>query len=217
MKIQVKQTEGLQIPKVATSASAGYDVVTITEPEIVGEMTEANAWKHIDYIQYRTGLFTSPQSNEYHHNYHTLIFPRSSVRRYNLILANCIGLVDNDYRGEIILCFKYLWQPEDLEIYTAPTRILGKINMDKIYKINDKIGQLVAEVTNPIEWMVVAELDQTVRGEDGFGSSDILKIAPKKDSGNVTPGLTITERYLKTGGISIKERYSNEVKKRKET
>ena len=99
-------------------------------------------------------------------------------------MANSVGLADTDYRGEIILRFKYIWNPEDFivqrtfkinergEPLNDSFSILGKINPNKIYKNGDKIGQLVAEVTNTVDWIVVADLTSTVRGSGGFGSSD---------------------------------------------
>lgn len=202
--IQVKNIEGKTIIPVAGSElAAGYDIVAIDDPIIVGEEVVKDGeffpyYKRIDYIEYHTALHISPQvPSEYvHHNpdfYHTLLHPRSSVRKYNLVLANSIGLVDNDYRGEIICCFKYIWQPEDflMETEFVPTfdggdqsigtshptgRLLGKLNREKIYKKGDKIAQLVAEKTNPMSFLLVSELDATERGAGGFGSTDKPKI-----------------------------------------
>lgn len=190
MRIHVKESERLIVPKAATPQASGYDVVALEEPNIVGEK-DGDSWKSIDYIEYRTGLFTAPQQDPYGHNYHTLIFPRSSVRKYNLVLANSIGLIDNDYRGEIILCFKYIWQPQDMfwtvqaeSDVTGRKTIRGYVDTNKIYKKGDKIGQLVSEVTNNIDWVVVADLSATVRGSGGFGSTNERKIveAPKEAS-----------------------------------
>jgi dUTP pyrophosphatase len=225
MKIQVKQTKGLQIPKAATSKSAGYDVLALTDFEIVGNQIEASAWKSIDYVEYHTGLFTSPQTDEYRHDYHTLIFPRSSVSKYNLILANCIGLVDNDYRGELILRFKYIWQPED---FTAQQKqaggqfweIFGNPNEEKMYKKGDKIGQLVSDITIPMDWMVVAELDLTQRGEGGFGSTDNVKTMAERFAQKPTveeiakETFTIIDQYQKAGGVPTPMPYSEQVKQR---
>lgn len=185
MNIHVKNTTELVVPQPGSPKSSGYDVVALAAPKIVGEGAGRQWWKRIDYIEYRTGLFIAPQSRMLQpvdlklkpvgqatelESYHTLIFPRSSVSKYNLLLANSIGLVDNDYRGEIILRFKYIWQPEDLSL--VENNIVGAINLTKIYNKGDKIGQLVAEVTNPIDWVVVADLTETIRGAGGFGSTD---------------------------------------------
>ncbi len=198
MRIHVKQAENLTLPKEGSSQSAGYDVVALEEPKIIGiETDNLLFWKSIDYIEYKTGLFIAPQTDNYGHDYHTLIFPRSSVSKYNLILANCIGLIDTDYRGEILLRFKYIWQPEDFVAIINPNMeltnggsiekisdttarfkldIVGKVNVNKLYKKGERIGQLVAEITNQVDWIVVADLSSTIRGHGGFGSTDQKKI-----------------------------------------
>jgi len=195
--IKVKNIEGKTvIPVAGSKLAAGYDMVVIDDPIIVGEETVKEGeffpfYKRIDYIEYHTGLYIAPVNDaQYTHNnkevYHSLIHPRSSVRKYNLVLANSIGLVDNDYRGEILVCFKYIWQPEDYMVEfqqvevsegafkSEPTgNLLGRVNRDKIYKKGDKIAQLVADKTNPIEFLLVTDLEATERGEGGFGSSGI--------------------------------------------
>jgi dUTPase len=226
MKIHVKEAKNLSVPATATSNSAGYDVVALEDPKIVG-VKDGDYWKSIDYIEYKTGLFTAPQPDSYGHNYHTLIFPRSSVRKYNLVLANSIGLIDNDYRGEIILCFKYLWQPEDFVILANPNeemsksftkisdtvsslnwKMVGKINESKIYKKGDKLGQLVAEVTNTIDWVVVADLSATLRGAGGFGSTTDRKVeAPKEAS-------SLIDKWKSVGETPLPQKYEVVAKER---
>jgi dUTP pyrophosphatase len=103
--------------------------------------------------------------------------PRSSVSKYNLVLCNSVGLVDESYRGEIRARFKYIAQAEDMIIsqvcdhkgYSFPLEI--KINKEKIYKKGDKIAQLVISPTFEAEFVFVENLDETERGSGGFGSS----------------------------------------------
>lgn len=236
--IQVKNIEGKTVLPVAGSQrAAGYDIVAVEEPTIVGtqlppSFNEPDWWKAIDYIEYHTQLFISPQpsrrenTGEVVENYHTLLHPRSSVRKYNLLLANSIGLIDNDYRGEIIMCFKYIFQPEDLMFgdvsdTSVPTdshiqMILGRINQAKIYKKGDKIGQLVVDPTNPAIFKLVSELDATNRGEGGFGSTDAQQQAPAVAPLPRTEGVfgTIAETYQQAGGVQVKKRYIDEIKER---
>lgn len=238
--IQVKNIEGkTSLPVPGSKVAAGYDIIALADPTIVGTQlppsyNEPNWWKSIDYIEYKTGLFISPQPDNYGNNYHTNIFPRSSVRKYNLVLANSIGLVDNDYRGELLVCFKYIWQPEDFiwgEVRDntkgdqAPKEpmMLGKINEAKIYKKGDKIAQLVTDVTNPTQYVLVSELNQTVRGTGGFGSTDKQpnsESIPEVKTGlgmpkNYTEGVFgLAEAYQKVGGVPVKKRYIDELKER---
>lgn len=181
MKIQVLKNETYQshdnLPKKGTDRATGYDVIATSKPEIVGEQNEHGGYKRIDYIQYRTNLKLAVQKDRVYSNFgytdidhDVLAFPRSSVSKYNLILANCIGLVDADYRGEVLLRFKYIFQPEDYSIIS--NQIVGNVNETKIYNMGDKICQLKVTRVENIEFVLVDELDATNRGEGGFGSTD---------------------------------------------
>ena len=182
MKIQILKNETYQtvdnLPKKGTDRATGYDIIATSGPEIVGEKNyEIGGYKRIDYIQYRTNLKLAVQKDRVYSNFgytdidhDVLAFPRSSVSKYNLILANCIGLVDADYRGEVLLRFKYIFQPEDYSIVSQ--QIVGNVNETKIYNVGDKICQLKVTRVENIEFVLVDELDATNRGEGGFGSTD---------------------------------------------
>ena len=163
----------IEPPKQATEHSAGYDVTALSEPIIVGDIVNFpldnfTLYRRIDYIQYHTGIYISPESP----NEHIEILPRSSVSNKNLILANGIGLIDADFTQEILLRFHYIPAAEDLFVLPEAgiTRIYYKINYEKIYSKNDRIGQLVARTTIPIKFELVDFLSQTAR-VGGFGSS----------------------------------------------
>jgi dUTP pyrophosphatase len=204
MKIYVKKVEGLTLPKKASEVAAGNDIVATSDPKIVGEKTDENTWERVDYIEYETNLYIAPEAV----TFHTLIHPRSSVSKYNLVLANSIGLVDNDYRGMVICRFKYVWQPQDFS-FTSDERLLGSINFEKIYKKGDTIAQLVFEPTVQADWVVVDDLNQTKRGEGGFGSTDKPKVEPRPIIGK-----SLADMYNEAGGVPVKERYSEEIRKR---
>jgi len=182
MKIQVLKNESYQsvdnLPKKGTDRATGFDVVVTSEPEIVGEKYENGAYKRIDYIQYKTNLKLAVQKDRQFSNfgytdldYDILAFPRSSVSKYNLVLANCIGLIDADYRGEVLLRFKYIWQPEDYRIRTD-NLLEGNVNSTKLYNKDDKVCQLKVTKVENVEFVLVDELDSTTRGDGGFGSTD---------------------------------------------
>ena len=182
MKIQVLKNESYQsvdnLPKKGTDRATGFDVVVTSEPEIVGEKYENGAYKRIDYIQYKTNLKLAVQKDRQFSNfgytdldYDILAFPRSSVSKYNLVLANCIGLIDADYRGEVLLRFKYIWQPEDYKIRTD-NLFEGNVNSTKLYNKGDKVCQLKVTKVENVEFVLVDELDSTTRGDGGFGSTD---------------------------------------------
>ena len=77
--------------------------------------------------------------------------PRSSIFQTGLSLCNCIGTIDEPYRGEVCAFF-YDIVPE-----------LPK------YKKGDRIVQVKVGVTLPIEWEEVDEIRETERGDGGFG------------------------------------------------
>lgn len=227
MKIFVKKTEGITTPIQGTEVSAGYDIIAASDPEIKGviaytnEETKVNYYSSIDYIEYKTGLFIAPELR----NIHTLILARSSISKYNLVLANGIGLIDNDYRGELLLRFKYILQPEDMKVNrnfisgkpdVLDLSFCGIVNTKKIYSKGDRIGQLVAEETIRMEFPLVKDLAQTQRGEGGFGSTDRQKIQipPAEIKSNLLK-TSITDLYEKSGGVQTKIPYSEEIKQRK--
>ena len=221
MKIQVLKNETYQstdnLPKKGTDRATGFDVVVTSDPEIVGELYENGSYKRIDYIQYKTNLKLAVQKDRQFSNfgyndldYDILAFPRSSVSKYNLVLANCIGLIDADYRGEVLLRFKYIWQPEDY-LVRIDKLLEGYVNFTKLYNKGDKVCQLKVTKVENVEFVLVDELDSTNRGDGGFGSTDtkvtdqtkqqMRNIADlyEKISGNIT---TPSKKYVD----SIKER-----------
>jgi dUTPase len=236
MKIYVKRVDGLTLPfqavkkdkdgNVVKTNAAAYDVIATSDPKIVGEGSKfEKAWRRIDYIEYETGLYVQPSTQ----THHLLIYPRSSNSKYNLLLANGVGLIDNDYRGQICVRFKYSWQPEDLkipqEVNMSIGQIVGEVNYDKIYKKGDVVCQILCESTTGIEWVFVDELNQTVRGEGGFGSTSPIEITEKTlgynpnavpiiDRMKKLPG--IVDKYKEAGGIPVKLSYSEEIKKREQ-
>jgi len=178
MKLFVKNVKGLVIPSQAKEGDAAYDIIATSPPIIVGTkiqrpMDGMDLWSKIDYIEYRTGLFIEPMED-----FHTLLLARSSISKTNLILANGIGLVDSDYRGELICRFKYITQPEDFVILNegGGTRIYCIINQDAIYQQGQKIIQIKPSPNIPITFEVVEKLGETTRGSGGFGSSDAKQV-----------------------------------------
>ena len=221
MKIQVLKNDTYQsvdnLPKKGTDRATGFDVIVTSDPEIIGEIYENGAYKRVDYIQYKTNLKLAVQKERVFSNfgytdldYDILAFPRSSISKYNLTLANCIGLIDADYRGEVLLRFKYQWQPEDYKIRTD-NLLEGRVNFTKLYNKGDKVCQLKVTKLENVEFVLVDELDSTTRGDGGFGSTDnkstentkqqMQNIADlyEKISGNTT---TPSKKYID----AIKER-----------
>jgi dUTP pyrophosphatase len=83
-----------------------------------------------------------------------LIFPRSSVRNQELILSNCVGVIDSGYRGELQATFK-------------KTQGLDSIK----YKVGERGAQIIILPYPTIYMTEVPELSDTERGAGGFGST----------------------------------------------
>jgi dUTPase len=144
----------------------GHDVTSIKDPTIVGKKYKNNLYLSIDYIEYDCGIKVDTfQKNE--NQIYCLVFPRSSISLKNLMLANSVGIIDPTYTDSIKLRFKYIYQPEDIEIVDNIFAI--KINPEKIYKIGEKIAQIVFSEDKNIEITYVEHLSEYSRG--GFGST----------------------------------------------
>jgi dUTP pyrophosphatase len=83
-----------------------------------------------------------------------LVFPRSSVRNQDLILSNCVGVIDSGYRGELQATFK-------------KTQGLDSIS----YNVGERGAQIIILPYPTIYMTEVPELSETERGTGGFGST----------------------------------------------
>ena len=83
-----------------------------------------------------------------------LVFPRSSVRNQDLILSNCVGVVDSGYRGELQATFK---KTNGLDSFK--------------YKVGERGAQIIILPYPTIYMTEVPELSDTERGTGGFGST----------------------------------------------
>ena len=81
------------------------------------------------------------------------LFPRSSISKTPLRLANSIGLIDGGYRGELVGMVDNIYD-EDFHV-----------------KRGERYFQLVAVDSSPIDFELVEELSESSRGEGGFGST----------------------------------------------
>lgn len=172
-KVIISNEDSIKNP--ANDGDVGFDLIACEHPVIVGEkVDELNPYyKSISYIEYDTGLKIQPEEG-----YYSLVYPRSSISKTNLVLANSVGVIDNGYRGTIKLRFKYVAQPEDIsfygtikqEDYYPSYHACTEVNELKIYKKGDRIGQLVF-VKCEIPTCEIGEVSETERGEGGFGST----------------------------------------------
>lgn len=83
-----------------------------------------------------------------------LIYARSGLAcKRGLAPANCVGVIDSDYRGEIMVALhNYSNVPQEVEP-------------------GERVAQLVIAPYIPAEFVEADELTETARGEGGFGST----------------------------------------------
>ena len=81
------------------------------------------------------------------------LFPRSSISKTPLRMSNSIGLIDGGYRGEIMASCDNIK------------------NVPYIIKKGQRLFQLVSTDSSPISYKIVDSLEDSTRGEGGFGST----------------------------------------------
>ena len=87
-------------------------------------------------------------------DYVALVYARSGLGiKHGVAPANCVGVIDSDYRGEIIVALTNL---SDTDYTIQP---------------GDRVAQLVIMPVTQADISVVDELDETERGAGGFGST----------------------------------------------
>jgi len=142
MKVRIKKlSPEAVIPTYAKVGDAGMDMVAT---KIINET--------LDSITYGTDI-----AMEIPEGFVGLVFPRSSIRKTHLQLSNSVGVIDSGYRGELQATFK---------------KVQGISNnaLDN-YKVGDRIMQIMIIPHPPIQFEEVDELNNTERGEGGFGST----------------------------------------------
>lgn len=140
LKVQ-KLHPGAVIPKFAKPGDAGLDLVAVEK------VSDPEGYA-IGSTVYRFGLAV-----EIPEGFVGLMFPRSSIAKYDQTLSNCVGVIDSGYRGEL------------------QAILSDKIAMAKQYEVGDRVCQLVIVPYASVEILEAVHLSETVRGTTGFGSS----------------------------------------------
>lgn len=145
MKILFKKLrEDAVIPIKATAYSAGYDICSVSDEDIIIPSGEI--------IMIHTGISAAPERKDTA----LFVFPRSGLgSKYGITLANSVGVIDSDYRGEIMV----------------PLINHGRESF--IVSSGMRIAQLVVMPVFSQEWIESEDLGETERGESGFGSSGL--------------------------------------------
>ncbi len=129
------------LPEYKTEGAAGMDLcAAISEPIEL---------KPLERTLIPTGL-----KIELEHGYEAQVRPRSGLSiRHGITLINCVGTIDEDYRGE--LCVP----------------IVNLSNESYTIQPDERIAQMLITRVEQAKLEVVTELSETTRGEGGFGST----------------------------------------------
>jgi dUTP pyrophosphatase len=132
---------GLNLPTYATAQSAGMDLSAALEEAFVLEPQER-------------ALIPTGLSIALPIGYEAQVRPRSGLAlKHGITVLNAPGTIDADYRGEVKVLLANLGQ----EAFTIERGM--------------RIAQMVIAKHETVSWSIVEKLDETQRGEGGFGST----------------------------------------------
>lgn len=143
MEVKIKKLrDNAKLPQRGTAAAAGADLYACFD----------GGW--IDIAPGDTVLVPTGIAAEIPDGYAGLILARSGLAtKRDLAPANKVGLIDSDYRGEIMVA---------LHNHGA---------LQQTVELHERIAQLMIVPYLPADFIEAAELSDTVRGEGGFGST----------------------------------------------
>lgn len=139
MKIKIVNNSKHPLPNYATALAAGMDL-------------RANLKESIELFPLERSLIPTGVFIQLPEGYEAQIRPRSGLAvKHGVSIVNAPGTIDADYRGEIKVVLVNL--------------------SNEIFTVNDgeRICQMVISKHERIEWNEVEMLDETERGEGGFG------------------------------------------------
>lgn|SRR5574344_1870670 len=139
IQVKVVNKSDNQLPAYATEQSAGLDLRAKLQEPIV--------LKPLERKLIPTGLFISLPAG-----YEAQVRPRSGLAlKKGITVLNTPGTIDADYRGEICVI------------------LINLSNEDFVIENGERIAQMVISSCEQAELICVEELDETERGEGGFG------------------------------------------------
>ena len=135
--------EGAKLPTRGSAFAAGYDLYACLDGD-----------KKLIIPPHATAMLPTGLSFALPEGTFGAVVARSGLAsKQGLRPANCLGVIDSDYRGE---CFVALHNDS---------------NEERTVRHGDRVAQLVLLPSLPMEFEQVDTLPETVRGEGGFGST----------------------------------------------
>ncbi len=155
------------VPTKAHDTDTGYDLTFTGVKKIEG-----------DVIFFKTDIAIQPPAG-----YYFEVAPRSSISKYPLSMANSIGIIDETYTGEILVAVRVLHSEmgHNNERNSYPNGLISIFGRrpasmhdvgQLILQNQPKMFQLVMKQRIEVNFMISDGLENTVRADGGFGSSD---------------------------------------------
>lgn len=155
MEVRIKRvSESAVLPQKAHKTDACFDLVA----------TSINIDEWGNYVYGFGWAFEIPE------NHVGLLFPRSSLSKYDLVMKGHVGVIDSGFRGEVKAKFRPHTEKPVRSSVEGYVETCFPNDVEK-YKIGDKVAQLMIIPLPQIEFVVSDELSETERGEGGYGSS----------------------------------------------
>ena len=139
-----KLNEKAVIPTYGSTSAAGADLYAVVN----------NNTNMVEILPHETAFIGTGIAMEIPENYVGLIYARSGMAcKKGLAPANKVGVIDSDYRGEIIVA------------------LYNQSNEVRTIETGDRIAQIIIQPVKQSNFVLVNEVSDTSRGDGGFGST----------------------------------------------
>lgn len=119
--------------------------------------------------------------------YMGILVPRSNITKHKWVMNNSTGIIDSDYRGE----------------WMMKLNSIGGVYEALPYAVGDRIGQIYFIPILPTTFVEVSSLDDSIRGEGGFGSTGIGDLNTSSNNTFYIDPKFITTTNIADGKINI--------------
>ena len=137
----IKVDDTVKTPKYSSEGAGCFDIYNYCPIAVTIPPKE--------WYTFRTGLiFEIPKDSV------MVVYSRSGMGfKSNTRLSNCVGIIDSDYRGEVLV------------------KLINDGNRPVVIKPNDRIAQAMVIKNKQVEFKIKNHITKTKRGANGFGST----------------------------------------------